>query len=106
MHGILIFDGLEPGRYELAESKIPDGYIMDEGPYYIVVNDDYTTELEVGEYTLITQSATGASEYTVKNTPGASLPNCGGPGTRLYTILGTILIAGAGLLLWRRRRTI
>ena len=34
------------------------------------------------------------------------LPSQGGPGTRLFTILGSILILGAGVLMWRRRRTI
>ena len=40
------------------------------------------------------------------NTPedGAELPSTGGPGTGFFAILGSILIAGAGLLLWRRRR--
>ena len=37
---------------------------------------------------------------------GYELPSTGGPGTRLFTILGSILILGAGVLLWRRRRTI
>ena len=42
------------------------------------------------------------------NTPegGYELPSTGGPGTRLFTILGSILILGAGVLLWRRRRII
>ena len=41
-----------------------------------------------------------------KQEGGYVLPSTGGPGTRLFTILGSILIAGAGLLLWRRRRLI
>ena len=44
--------------------------------------------------------------YRITNNPGVELPSTGGPGTRLYTILGTILILGAGVLLWRRRRLI
>ena len=43
---------------------------------------------------------------TVKNEPGAALPSTGGPGTRLFTILESILILGAGVLLLRRRRLI
>jgi LPXTG-motif cell wall-anchored protein len=43
---------------------------------------------------------------TIGNEPGAALPSTGGPGTRLFTILGSILILGAGVLLWRRRRLI
>lgn len=45
-------------------------------------------------------------KLTVYNIPGAELPNSGGPGTRIFMILGTILITGAGLLLLKRRRTI
>ena len=44
--------------------------------------------------------------FSIGNEPGAALPNTGGPGTRLFTLLGSILILGAGILLWRRRRTI
>ena len=40
------------------------------------------------------------------NTPGAALPESGGPGTRMFTILGSVLLAFAGILLIRRRRTI
>ncbi len=37
---------------------------------------------------------------------GYELPETGGLGTRLFAVLGSILILGAGLLLWRRRRLI
>lgn len=37
---------------------------------------------------------------------GYVLPSTGGPGIGLFTILGSILILGAGILLWRRRRLI
>ena len=42
--------------------------------------------------------------YRITNNPGAVLPAAGGPGTKLFTILGSILIAGAGALLFRKRR--
>ena len=44
--------------------------------------------------------------YRIMNNPGYELPATGGPGTRLFTILGSILILGSGALLWRRRRLI
>ena len=40
----------------------------------------------------------------VSNISGVELPNTGGPGTRLFTIFGSILLLGAGALLWRRRK--
>ena len=39
-----------------------------------------------------------------KQEGGYELPSTGGPGTRLFTILGSILIAGAGLLLVLKRK--
>ena len=39
-----------------------------------------------------------------KQEGGYELPHTGGPGTRIFTILGSILILGAGALLWRRLR--
>ena len=35
---------------------------------------------------------------------GEALPSTGGPGTRFFTLLGSILICLAGVMLWRRRR--
>ena len=45
-------------------------------------------------------------KYKIRNNEGIELPNTGGPGTHLFTILGSILVLGAGALLWRRRRLI
>ncbi len=39
-----------------------------------------------------------------KQEGGYELPSTGGPGTRIFTILGSILILVAGALLWRRLR--
>ena len=57
------------------------------------------------EHNIEAKDATNAV-FKVENEPGAALPNTGGPGTRLFTILGSIMILGAGVLLWRRRRLI
>jgi len=68
----------------------------------VLADDDNNPILE-NDYAAVSENGLSIS---VKNEPGAALPNTGGPGTRLFTILGLILIAGAGLLLLRRRRTI
>jgi LPXTG-motif cell wall-anchored protein len=44
--------------------------------------------------------------YIIPNIPGAALPHTGGPGTDIFTILGSMLILGAAFLLWWRRGTI
>ena len=59
-----------------------------------------------------TSASTGANAAyesgTIINKQEGSyeLPSTGGSGTRLFTILGSILILGAGALLWRRRKLV
>ena len=122
--GIFSFINLDAGYYEIVEMKCPDGYIqVTENPIFQVkynneniaptvllvyrsddndghkagdpINGNATDMVSIANYDIV-----------VGNEPGAALPNSGGSGTRLFTILGSILIAGAGWLLWRRRRLI
>ena len=55
---------------------------------------------------VIHQNDTDPYTLTVTNNAGLELPSTGGSGTRLYTIFGSILILGSGVLLWKRRRLI
>ena len=105
------------GTYYLVEDTVPTGYVSPEWKYVKIVFTDprigWTAYKEDGSIYGSPQSAAkaivgGKNCYTVTilNNPGAALPNTGGPGTQLFTILGSILILGAGVLLWRRRRLI
>ena len=99
------FSGLIPGgRYKLEEKEAPSGYVLVETPWYITVDMNGTAGL-AASYTMASNAGEDNSFY-IENEPGAALPNTGGPGTRLFMILGSILILGAGVLLWRRRRLI
>lgn len=103
--GIVIFDNLEPGRYKLVETTVPGGFIRNEGPYYIIVNDDYTTTLDTSVPTTLIAKEETASVFTVENEPGAALPNTGGRGTTLHYALGTLLtLCALALLIAKRRR--
>ena len=103
--GGVIIDGIPSSnnKYKIVEVSSPPGFI---------INDNEPVEFEVKAGRLTETHKTGVSfsstgnVFTIPNTPGAALPNTGGPGTRLFTILGSILILGAGVLLWRRRRLI
>ena len=121
--GEFSFAGIPEGYYKLVETKFPDGYIGARGnPLFRVVEGNGRFMLQLLEEkadgtiapaennrsdTVIVNDADNTIKLvTFGNTPGTALPMTGGSGTRLFTILGSILIAGAGLLLWRRRRLI
>ena len=85
--------------YYVTEANLDDYVIK----YGTITDQDSTSVAS------ITPGATCAKdgEAIVNQTFGGyELPSTGGPGTRLFTILGSILILGAGVLLWRRRRLI
>ena len=107
LNGEFVFRGLPAGYYQIEETRFPDGYIKLSGNPRFKVEENANHELVV---TLINNPDNllrledDKLTIIVGNPPGAALPNTGGPGTR--TILGSILILGAGVLLWRRRRLI
>ena len=115
------FDSLEAGYYEIRETGIPDGYVItgDAAVYIRVangtiemlkVNEDgngWDVVGSIGNFEFAAASGTDNAKMTVSNVPGAVLPESGGPGTRIFTILGSMLIVAAtgALLLGRRRST-
>ena len=120
LNGTFEFKGLPVGFYKVDESVMPAGYvIMTDDPVFEVRVKSGTSQLEVvlyqkngNTYSAVSSGSTDMARLDAVNTiyianePGAALPNTGGPGTRIFTILGSILILGAGVLLWRRRRLI
>ena len=110
------------GYYEIKETKAPDGYVLTtDSTFYIrvtssgvdlIIRDnskapaEWETSDGSGKVTFEADLEAKTYTATVANEPGEALPSTGGPGTRLFTILGSILILGAGVLLWRRRRLI
>jgi len=109
--GVFTFTNLPVGIYKIVEKEYPDGYVhVTTDPVFEVVVDDDTGDLKVqivnNSNGLVRLDDNNELTIIVGNEPGAALPYTGGPGTRLFTILGSILILGAGVLLWRRRRLI
>lgn len=131
-NGILYLGELAPGEYRLVETAAPTGYQKLSGAIKITVNPGDSGVAGTGAATAAAgnkvtaiQSGSAAEVVTngndpdkhwvagqdddtwqirVWNNPGAELPSSGGPGTTWIYILGSIMTAGAGIVLITRRR--
>ena len=97
------------GIYRLKETNAPPGYVILNGDLYfktangtVTITDQEGNEKTYDDFTMDTEE--GVIILKLKNHPGAALPNTGGPGTRLFTILGSLLLllGGTGWILYRR----
>jgi len=115
---VFIF-GLSEGKYELVETKAPDGYILPDAPFSIEIVDAIGELGSVGTLS-VTSSHTGSGGIVntngmgeqiltvwadITNAPGSALPETGGMGTTLFTVLGIILMAGAVAFFTLRKRS-
>ena len=103
----MTFSGMSNGTYKLSETNAPSGYIIMTKDIYFNLSDGTM---------MLTDEDGNAKTYTdvsllddnttiaVKNNPGPALPSTGGPGNRYIHILGLMMTAGAGLLLWKKKR--
>ena len=105
--GTLTFRSLEPGYYEISETKAPDGYVLNrDAAFYIRVTETEIQLLQKDESraaedwnflsnsTLVTLQNSSA---VVTNAPGAELPHTGGGGRKGYVFAGSILMVLAGI---------
>ena len=111
-NGEFSIEGLSTGFYKIVETRCPDGYIKcSEDPTFEVKMNDTTNELEIvlpnsNQSEFVKYNKNDAT-LLYGNEPGTSLPETGGSGTKLYTILGSMLVAGAGaMLVMKKRRSV
>ncbi|MBM6998581.1 isopeptide-forming domain-containing fimbrial protein [bacterium] len=85
------FQGLADGSYTLIESVVPSGYNKAADTAITVKQGEYTPEnLE--------------QAVTIVNHAGTALPTTGGAGTVAFTVVGAVLVVGAGVALITRKR--
>lgn len=118
--GRLTAMGLDAGTYTLRESKAPYGYALDKTVYTVTITPTYN-ELtgELQNYTVTvgggasnsitfthekldngtinsTDNAANADTFGIINTPLLTLPETGGVGVIVVTVLAVMLMAGFG----------
>lgn len=86
-NGVIHFDELDYGEYQLVETKAPNGYNKLTKPIEVVVSEEFNEQIiKVDNYK-----------------SGWTLPKTGGIGTLLFTLVG-LTIMGAALVLYIRYR--
>ncbi|MCQ2462122.1 MAG: isopeptide-forming domain-containing fimbrial protein [Clostridia bacterium] len=103
--------GIDDGDYKLAETTVPNGYARMEDLEFTV---SAAHEAEADDPQLIALAGgdaftgsvdTGALVGDIKNIPqGTILPETGGIGTKIFYIAGSIMLAGAAILLITKKR--
>ncbi len=115
--------GLDASNYTLIETKAPAGYDTPTGKnaetdFTISMTTSGATDQEGANQFKITSltikvgegqatngnTTTGVVSTTIQNTNDITLPSTGGIGTTIFTVVGSILIIGAAILLINRRR--
>ena len=112
-NGLLALGSLASGEYRLVETSAPAGYIPLDSAVKIFVYADRvaasqgTGNSEVyikGDPRWVAGQDDDTWQIRVWNSAGVELPSTGGIGTRIFTILGVLMILGAGVMLFSRRR--
>lgn len=103
--GKVKISGLDAGTYKLKEIKAPDGYNKLVGDVTIKIAPTYNTSTQKLEkvdvtYTIGDQSKTititnkdASPEIPIENKSGSVLPDTGGNGTIMFTIVGVGILA-------------
>lgn len=118
--GVFNIKGLDADTYYLKEIKAPAGYNLPTGDdaYFkfviaanLTVGDDGKGKIKSLTITPAKGQAapgdipTGKVEMNITNTSGSTLPETGGIGTAIFTVVGLLVMAGAaGAFVWRRKQ--
>lgn len=118
--GVFNIKGLDADTYYLKEIKAPAGYNLPTGDdaYFkfviaanLTVGDDGKGKIESLTITPAKGQAAdgdipnGKVEMNITNTSGSTLPETGGIGTAIFTVVGLLVMAGAaGAFVWRRKQ--
>lgn len=101
-NGTFTISGLDSGTYYLEEIKAPAGYNMLKDPVPVVI--ETTSDTSTGAMTATVKYGSSTGDVKVENQTGTELPSTGGIGTTIFYIIGSLLAAGAVILLVTRKR--
>lgn len=108
----ITISGLNAGTYYLKETKAPDGYNMLTEPVKITITPTYGEDKKLESVIIKYKIGNGEEanatngEVMVVNKDGTLLPETGGMGTVLFTVIGgVLLIAVIGSFVYSRKKS-
>ena len=101
--GKVTFTGLGAGDYTIEETVVPEGYNKAEDIEFTITYADGVFTSSNPDVVLNSEKP-NTFKTTIINKSGAVLPETGGMGTRIFYVLGTVLVLGAGVLLITKKR--
>lgn len=105
--GLITFQGFDAGTYKLVETEAPAGYNKLKDEIEVVITPTYKQEdgtLKSYEVTFDTQKPADGL-FVIVNKKGIELPETGGMGTILFTLVGAAAI-GYGIYRKRMAKTV
>lgn len=96
--GIILLKGLDAGTYSLKETKAPAGYNLLAAPTTITIDPQEVPQTDPTSLELT------PINIKVENQTGSELPSTGGIGTKVFYIVGGVLVLAAVVFFIVRRR--
>ena len=103
--GYMEITGLDFGTYNLVEIEAPKGYAIpaDGQKFEFTVDKDSYSNLDIGKDAMIDSSATDTTKAQRLVNKKVTIPQTGGIGTVLFTVVGIGLMAGAVMAMKKNR---
>ena len=100
--GNLHINGLATGTYYLEETKAPDGFNKLANPIKVTIAKTSDTEWTISK----NDTKEDDKIIDIENTTGTLLPETGGMGTVIFTVIAVVMILGIAVsfVISRRKR--
>lgn len=98
--GKITFKGLDAAEYQLVETEAPDGYNKLKDPVDVKIEATYGQDGTLQSWTV--NGAGNDVALNIQNNKGTLLPETGGMGTIIFTVVGALAIIGG--IAWAVRR--
>lgn len=104
-NGALTFSGLNAGTYVITEIETLDGFNLLTAPITVTITaGTIPADLASCSFTYTPAELLDGNVVKIENSRGSTLPETGGIGTKLFYLIGGMLVVGSGVVLVTKKR--